>query len=269
MVEPGSRAGARARHGVADQARRGLRRGAVGDPDRRHPQLAGVVLARGDPVAELRRVEGDGDVGLDGGALRPRRSRRRRPEAMSAATTGAPQALIASIAASAGSRGAPSKPVPKIASTTAPEPSSAGGDLVRPRPPSAPPSEALEVRGGVAGELGGGPQQQRLDLVPGRGEQPRGDEPVAAVVALAADDAHRARPGDLPHRLGDRARRRPPSAPARARPRSSIAQASAARMPGGVVQGLEPALHAAERSPVGSGQRRAARTTAAAVSREW
>ena len=46
------------------------------------------------------------------------------PEAMSQAMTGAPQRLIASIAAAAGSRGAPSKPVPKIASTTAPEPSS-------------------------------------------------------------------------------------------------------------------------------------------------
>ena len=43
------------------------------------------------------------------------------PDAMSAATTGAPQELIASIARSAGARGAPLKPVPKIASTTAPE----------------------------------------------------------------------------------------------------------------------------------------------------
>ena len=43
------------------------------------------------------------------------------PEAMSQATTGAPQRLIASIAAAAGSRGAPANPVPKIASTTAPD----------------------------------------------------------------------------------------------------------------------------------------------------
>ena len=42
------------------------------------------------------------------------------PEAMSQAITGAPQRLIASIAPAAGSRGAPLKPVPKIASTTAP-----------------------------------------------------------------------------------------------------------------------------------------------------
>ncbi len=44
------------------------------------------------------------------------------PEAMSAATTGAPQSLIASIAASAGARGAPENPVPKIASTITPAP---------------------------------------------------------------------------------------------------------------------------------------------------
>jgi hypothetical protein len=45
---------------------------------------------------------------------------------MSAATTGAPQPLIASIAAAAGARGAPENPVPKIASTINPAPSSAG-----------------------------------------------------------------------------------------------------------------------------------------------
>jgi hypothetical protein len=44
---------------------------------------------------------------------------------VSAATTGAPQALIASMAASAGARGAPENPVPKIASMTTPDPASA------------------------------------------------------------------------------------------------------------------------------------------------
>jgi hypothetical protein len=42
------------------------------------------------------------------------------PEAMSVATTGAGEPLIASIAEAAGSRGAPANPVPKIASTTTP-----------------------------------------------------------------------------------------------------------------------------------------------------
>ncbi len=47
------------------------------------------------------------------------------PEAMSAETTGASPAFIASIAASAGARGAPLNPVPKIASTTTPAPARA------------------------------------------------------------------------------------------------------------------------------------------------
>ena len=67
------------------------------------------------------------------------------PEAMSAATAGAGQSLIASIAAAAGSRGAPEKPVPKIASTTTPEPSSAAA--ASPPPSSRTPRlEAFEVR---------------------------------------------------------------------------------------------------------------------------
>ncbi len=81
------------------------------------------------------------------------------PEAMSQATTGAPQRLIASIAAAAGSRGSPAKPVPKIASTTAPEPASRGeiaAHLLG--------REALQVGGGVAAQLGSRPEQQRLDL---------------------------------------------------------------------------------------------------------
>ena len=58
------------------------------------------------------------------------------PDGMSAATTGASPALIASIASAAGDRGAPPKPVPKIASTTAPEPASSSptspGETSRP-----------------------------------------------------------------------------------------------------------------------------------------
>ncbi len=127
------------------------------------------------------------------------------PEAMSAATTGAPQPLMASIAAAAGSRGAPSKPVPKIASITAPEPARASaisspGDLPRAS------LEALEVRRCILGELGGRPQQQRLDPMAPLSEQACGDEAIAAVVALAADDANRALAGGLG---GDARQRRP------------------------------------------------------------
>ena len=126
------------------------------------------------------------------------------PEAMSQATTGAPQRLIASIAAAAGSRGAPANPVPKIASTTAPEPARrAAGSLPERLPP-----ESLLVGRGVTAQLLRRPEQQRLDLVARLGEVAGGDEPVAAVVALAADDPDRALGGEV----GDRGS--PPPRPA-------------------------------------------------------
>ena len=49
------------------------------------------------------------------------------PEGTSAATTGAPAALIEAMTPARGSRTTPSKPVPSNASTMAPEPSSAAG----------------------------------------------------------------------------------------------------------------------------------------------
>src|SRR5690349_1144346 len=101
------------------------------------------------------------------------------PEAMSQATTGAPQELIALIAAAAGSRGAPSKPVPKIASTTAPES----------RSRSAPP------------QLLPRPEHQRLDLEPHLPQQPRRDEAIATVVALPANHPHRSLRRQLRHSL--------------------------------------------------------------------
>ncbi len=71
---------------------------------------------------------------------------------MSAATTGAPQPLIASIAASAGARGAPENPVPKIASTTTPEPASAAATSPGPTCDSGA-LEPLQVRRRVGREL--------------------------------------------------------------------------------------------------------------------
>ena len=125
------------------------------------------------------------------------------PEAMSQATTGAPQASIASIAPSAGSRGSPAKPVPKIASTIAPEPASRGVEVAAHMLGG----EALQVGGGVAAQLLRRPEQQRLDLEAGLGQVARGDQPVAGVVALAADDPHR----PVERQLADRLRHRPPS----------------------------------------------------------
>ena len=74
------------------------------------------------------------------------------------------------------------------------------------------------------------PQQQHLDLGAGRGQMASGDQPVAAVVPLAADD---------PRRAGRRRPRAPPRRPPRpaasisssdGTPRSSIAHESTARI---------------------------------------
>ena len=121
--------------------------------------------------------------------------------------------------------------------------------------------EALEVRGGVRRQLGGRPQQQDLDAVAELGEATSGDEPVAAVVSLAADDANRAVAGDLLAGLCDRqagglhqGQRR--HAPLLDRPRIGGTH----RL--GVVEGVEPAL-------AHGNQAGRAATTAAAISREW
>ena len=167
------------------------------------------------------------------------------PEAMSQATTGAPQSLIAAIAAAAGSRGAPLKPVPKIASTTAPEPrrrvasesaSTASAAAKRSRLAAASPRSSL-----------GGPEQQRLDLEAGLGEQARGDQAVAAVVALAADDPHRPLRRELGDRRGDRRAGRlhqlqRGDAAVLDRPAIDLAH------PVGVVERVEPGFHRRQRS---------------------
>ena len=65
---------------------------------------------------------------------------------------------------------------------------------------------------------------------PALAQQPRGDEPVAAVVALAADDRDGPVGRDLRDERGEARARRAPSAPATGCPRSSIAQRSVARI---------------------------------------
>ena len=83
-------------------------------------------------------------------------------------------------------------------------------------------------------------EQQHRDLAALLAQQPRRDQPVAAVVALAAHDRDRT--------VGRHARRRRRASPSPARsmrssegtPRSSIAHASVARMRCGVGKRLEP-----------------------------
>ena len=124
------------------------------------------------------------------------------PEAMSAATTGAPHSFIASIASEAGERGAPSKPVPKIASTTQPEPSSAaatspgsisragraGGGGSRPRRPRARPPAT------------GGASRPRSRSRPEAARRPSPSPPL-----LPLPQTIRTGPGlrDVAHRLGE------------------------------------------------------------------
>ena len=60
------------------------------------------------------------------------------------------------------------------------------------------------VLGRVVRELIRRPEEKRLDLEAGLGQEPCGDKPVAAVVALAADDPDRPRLGHVTHRLGER-----------------------------------------------------------------
>jgi hypothetical protein len=125
--------------------------------------------------------------------------------------------------------------------------------------------EALQVGSRVAGELGGRPEQQHLDIEPGGRQVASGDQPVAAVVALAADDPGGAVPGDLDRALGDRA---PGGLHQLQRGHTALVD-----RPGvdrahalGVVEGLEPALHLSDPSTPAARRSRRRRRSPARVS---
>ena len=202
LVELASRRGASARAPARDQPRGGLGRRAGRDPDRRHADLAGTPLTRCHPVAELGGVEGDREVGahrdsldLPGGGVdaggdvgghhrrvtavdrldREIGGRPRRP-----LEAGAEDRVDDDPGALEGGR----------------EPAGldlAGGGV-----------DAVEVGGGIGRELVSRPQQERLDLMAGARQVAGGDEAVATVVALAADDARGTRSRDRLRRFGDR-----------------------------------------------------------------
>ena len=90
---------------------------------------------------------------------------------MSQATTGAPLRLIASIAAAAGSRGDPRKPVPKIASTTAPDPSRRARGGHRPAPRRSAPGSRPRRRSAPARARATGPPP-RTPPLPCAGRRP-------------------------------------------------------------------------------------------------
>ena len=216
----------------------GRRRGAVRNPDRRPPAARRCATSRARPggrawPAWKLTVIAASTAGPSTSPLEAST-----PEAMSQATTGAPQRPIASIAAAAGSRAAPEKPVPKIASTTAPD--SASRAAGSPSRGSAGKRSRLAAASPLSSAAG--PEQQRLDLVPGLGQIARRDQPVAGVVALAAHDPDRALGRELADRRRDLAsgglhqlERGHPAL----LDRPGVDRAHPAR----VVEGIQPGLH--------------------------
>ena len=120
-----------------------------------------------------------------------------------------------------------SKPVPRIASTIA-----AGAARAPPDRTDAPVRPA-GARGWPArrpGSSSGAPSSEHVDVAAAVAQQARGHEPVAAVVALAADDRHAALGRGLVHEPARGPRRRAPSARSRGSraPRSPSGRSRAA-----------------------------------------
>ena len=106
------------------------------------------------------------------------------PEGMSQAITGAFAASISSITWSAGERGDPLLPGPEQAvddHVRLVQPPCLERDRLRP-------GQLLQLRLRVLPHPLGRPDDEHLDVTPGLAQQPRGDDPVPAVVALAAHD---------------------------------------------------------------------------------
>ena len=154
------------------------------------------------------------------------------PDGTSQATTGKSPSLIAVIAPATGSRGTPSNPVPSIASTMQPDPSSASGEnATGPSPGSRSRFAAASPRSSAG--IG---KRQHVDLSPLLAQQPRHHQPVPAVVALPDHHAH----GAGPRHLRDNPRKADPARSIRSSdgtPAFSIAYASAARISSAVNSG--------------------------------
>ena len=170
------------------------------------------------------------------------------PEAMSAATTGRPAGVDRlDRARRRAPRGAPLKPVPKIASTTTPRRVERRGQLAGATSRTVA-VEALEVR--RARRSDSSPPATAAAPRPRSRSSPDGRAATSpSPPLLPLPQTTRAGPSarDLARRLGHRARRPPPSAPARARRCSSIAQASAARIASASCSGsaqLQPSIGA-------------------------
>ena len=180
-------------------------------------------------MADLGGVEGHGEIGVDRGSLglagrrrRRRRRCRRRRSAHQLSLIGGDR-RVGGLARSAVEAGAEDR----VDDRPRARQRALGLALAKLAPAAV---EPLEVGGRVVAELVGRPQQQDLHAVAGPLQQARGDQAVAAVVALAADDPDRARRG----RSASVSATAAPAASISSSegiPRSSIAQRSIALMP--------------------------------------
>ena len=212
MVEFGVLRGASAEHAVGDHASRGLARRANRNADLGNAKLAGVRLPGRNPVPQLGPVEAHRDVGLHRRSLHLARRgidaggdvgrHDRRPAAVDRLDRGV-----------RGRARCPREPGAEDRVHDHPGSRERRRNILRAHLDSCA-LESPQVGRRVSRELVRGPQQERLDLVSGVGQPPGGDQPVAAVVALAADDPDRS--AAAPPSGRPRPRPRPPSPSARA-----------------------------------------------------
>ena len=219
MVERGAAPRRQAEHRGIDHAAGGLARRPRRDPDRRHPQLAGVPLPGRDQVTELRRVEADCEVGLDGHPL-DLPGRGVDPGGDVAGDHRRPAAVDGIDRDSGRPRGGPQTPSRRSR---------------RPQPPS-PPAKHPGRPGCRRDKL------ERLDLEPHPPQMPGGNQPISAVVSLPANDPHRPLGRQLSHSLSQR-RPRSLHQLLRRNPLRLNRPAIDCPNPIGVIEGRQPELH--------------------------
>ena len=181
-----------------DLARDRLRRRAGRNSDRHLPQLAGMPLSRRDLLPELCGMEADGQVGLDSlpfdlaaGGIHSRGD-----VAGDHRGTAAVDRLDRR-SSRLPRRSVESSPEDRIDHCARPGKSRRHISLHKL------PAKPLEIHRRIPPQLLPRPQQQRLDLEPHLPQQPRRHEPVAAVVALPADNPHRPLGRKPSHGLSD------------------------------------------------------------------
>ena len=178
-------------HGALDQADVGGGGRAAGDADVERAHLAGVGLAGVDPEAGLGGVEGDGDRGAHrAGADHARGGIHagghiHADDGRAAGVRGVDR-LGDRSAGLAGEAGAEQR----VDDRSAPAPAIAPATPARKPCTRRSAGQAQEVLARVSLQLLRGPGGEDIDLAAGVAQQARGHQPVAAVVALAAEHRH-------------------------------------------------------------------------------